>query len=47
MYVPEPERLVPVSPGDRLVPVDGNEVLLPWHGVIMSNERYLRMLTDE
>jgi hypothetical protein len=33
-----------VSPGDRLVTADGNEVAIPYQGLILSAQRYIEIL---
>lgn len=44
VYVPDTDQLFFVSPGDRLIVVDGNEVTIPYKGVILSNQRYIEIL---
>lgn|GEM_PF-5629198 len=44
VYVPDTDRVFAVSPGDRLVTADGNEVAIPYQGLILSAQRYIEIL---
>ncbi len=36
-----------VSPGDRICAADGNDVTIPYKGLVISNQAYLDLIAGE
>ena len=47
IYVSETDRLFFVQPGDKITRQDGSEDVLPYKGVVLSNEKYMALVLGQ